>query len=63
MHPGDRYVLCSDGLSTMLGDPQIQAIVAGNLRLDGAAQALVEAANAAGGRDNVTAVVIEAAGG
>ena len=55
---GDRIVLCSDGLSRMLEDPDIADIVhAGKTPAD-AAEALVAAANDAGGQDNVTAVVV-----
>jgi protein phosphatase len=58
--PGDLYLLCSDGLSNMLGDDAIAEIVAS---ADGdpehAAEALVGAANAHGGEDNVTVVLFE----
>jgi protein phosphatase len=55
--PGDVYLLCSDGLTTMVKDEQITEILASAGTLDEAARRLVEAANAAGGRDNVTVVV------
>ena len=56
--PGDRFLLCSDGLTTMLEAPRIAALLAGQ---DGsaAAAALVEAANQAGGFDNTSVVVID----
>jgi serine/threonine protein phosphatase PrpC len=54
--PGDVYLLCSDGLTTMVKDEQITEILASAATLDEAARQLVEAANAAGGRDNVTVV-------
>ena len=56
--PGDRFLLCSDGLTTMLEHPQIAALLAGR---DGpaAAAALVEAANRAGGFDNTSVVVVD----
>lgn len=54
----DIYLLCSDGLNDMLEDEEILALVErGKKRLDGAAQALVDAANEAGGKDNVTALL------
>jgi len=58
--PGDRMLVCSDGLTDELSDARIQA----ELRAEGAAQPaadrLVAAALAAGGRDNVTAIVVDA---
>ena len=56
--PGDRFLLCSDGVNSMLTDDQI----AEQLRADSpeeAAWGLVEAANAAGGNDNISAVVVD----
>ncbi|MBM3675628.1 MAG: Stp1/IreP family PP2C-type Ser/Thr phosphatase [Actinobacteria bacterium] len=57
--PGDRILLCSDGLSGMLRDEQIAAILRREPDPTRAANALVDAANAAGGEDNVTTVVID----
>jgi serine/threonine protein phosphatase PrpC len=54
--PGDVFLLCSDGLTTMVKDDAIAAILAASPSLDAAAQALVNAANDAGGRDNITVV-------
>ena len=58
--PGDLYLLCSDGLTTMVDDDEILALADGAQR-DPAhtAAALVEAANRAGGEDNVTVVLFE----
>jgi len=57
--PGDRYVLCSDGLSGMMTDDEIFAIVtAAGDDMEKATKALVERANANGGEDNVTVVVV-----
>lgn len=56
---GDRYLLCTDGLVGMLDDADIRhllAVHAGDP--DGAVQALVDAANAHGGRDNITVALI-----
>ena len=48
----------ADGLNDMLEDEEILALVErGKKRLDGAAEALVDAANEAGGKDNVTALL------
>ena len=57
--PGDRVLLCSDGLSKMLPDKKIAAIVRAADSLSDAADALVAAANEAGGVDNVTVVLVE----
>jgi serine/threonine protein phosphatase PrpC len=54
---GDRYLLCTDGLTAMLGDDELKALLRTAAEPEGACRALVEAANAAGGRDNVTVVV------
>jgi protein phosphatase len=58
--PGDLYLLCSDGLTSMLRDEEILAIVvAAAADPDATAEALVAAANRAGGEDNITAVLFE----
>ncbi len=57
---GDLYLVCSDGLTSMIGDDQIIAVVDEAERdPDGIAEGLVRAANRAGGEDNVTVVVFE----
>ena len=55
---GDRYLLCSDGLFGELPDPAILRLLAAASPQQ-AAEVLVAAANEAGGRDNVTAVVVD----
>jgi len=55
---GDVFMLCSDGLSGMVPDPRMAEILAAEPDLDKAAQQLVDAANAAGGSDNVTCVLV-----
>jgi PPM family protein phosphatase len=54
--PGDIYLICSDGLTTMVGEERITQILRGATSLDAAVRALVDEANRAGGRDNITAV-------
>jgi PPM family protein phosphatase len=54
--PDDVVLLCSDGLTTMIKDEVIAEILSRSAALDEAARALVEAANEAGGRDNITVV-------
>ena len=56
---GSRLLLCSDGLWGMLSDNVIQAILASARLPQDACQELIAAANEAGGRDNITAIVIE----
>jgi PPM family protein phosphatase len=55
--PGDRFLICSDGLYAELDDRQIATVLAGAAGLAEGAQALVDAAVDAGGRDNVTVVL------
>lgn len=58
--PGERYLLCSDGLFTAINDQQIAAILSDRkASLQDICQRLVEAANAAGGPDNITALVLQ----
>ena len=58
--PGDVFLLCSDGLSGMLTDEAIQEILQGPAgHLQEIADTLVDAANEAGGADNITAVVVK----
>jgi PPM family protein phosphatase len=56
---GSRLLLCSDGLWGMLSDEVIQAVLASASSPQDACLALIAAANEAGGRDNITALVIE----
>jgi PPM family protein phosphatase len=55
--PGDVVLLCSDGLTTMVTDEEIVAIVGEAKSLEHAAKQLVKAANRRGGEDNVTVVL------
>lgn len=58
VRPGDRYLLCSDGLTDMVSDREIAALLKeGNPR--DVAQSLIDTANRKGGKDNITAVVVE----
>jgi protein phosphatase len=60
LQPGDRILFCSDGLTTMVRPDEIAGILSREPDPKRAAQLLVDAANAAGGEDNITAVIIEA---
>jgi PPM family protein phosphatase len=57
---GDLFLMCSDGLSDMVDGVEIEAIMREHRRdLEGAARSLVNAANRAGGDDNITAILFE----
>ncbi len=57
---GDVFLLCSDGLSGMLPDDEIQEILSKATEdVQKAADELIDAANEAGGMDNITAVIIK----
>ncbi|RLC28735.1 MAG: serine/threonine-protein phosphatase [Deltaproteobacteria bacterium] len=58
LQSGDRLLLCSDGLWSMLDDEQIHDILVSTDTSEKASTVLVERANAAGGTDNITAVVV-----
>jgi PPM family protein phosphatase len=60
---GGRLLLCSDGLWGMLSDSVLQAVLASARSPQDACQELIAAANEAGGRDNITTIVIERVGG
>jgi PPM family protein phosphatase len=51
---GDVFLICSDGLTTMLGDEQIAKLLGRATSMQSAVRALVDEANRAGGRDNIT---------
>lgn len=58
---GDLILICSDGLTDMLSDSEIEAIISnGGVSLDTLAEDLVNAANANGGRDNISIVLVAA---
>ncbi len=58
---GDVFLLCSDGLTTMVSDEEIQKIMLEARTLRSAVNKLVDAANGMGGRDNITAVAFRVA--
>lgn len=57
---GDRVLISSDGLTTMLTDDQIREIVGAGNEVEPTVWALVEAANTAGGVDNISVAVVDA---
>ncbi len=56
---GDLYLLCSDGLTREIADAEIERILAREAPLADRSQALLDAALGAGGRDNITVVLVE----
>jgi protein phosphatase len=58
---GDVFLLCSDGLTTMVSDDEIRQILVGSRNLRQAVNKLVDAANRGGGRDNITAIAFRVA--
>jgi PPM family protein phosphatase len=54
---GDVYLICSDGLTSMISERQVAEVVTGASSLPDAGRGLIEAANAAGGRDNITVIL------
>lgn len=63
LKPGETVLLCSDGLTNMLEDEEIRMIICGARDIVEKAQKLVEAANANGGKDNISVILIEQGGG
>lgn len=56
---GDRLLLCSDGLTGMVPPADIEKLLQIHTDSSTACQALINAANAAGGKDNITAIVVD----
>ena len=59
--PGDLILMCSDGLSEMLSPADMAALAGSAAPLDDKAKALIAAANANGGRDNISVLLVQAA--
>ena len=58
-YPKDQFLMCSDGLTDMVDDSQIQTILSSAMTLNQKVDHLIEMALSAGGADNVTVVLIE----
>jgi PPM family protein phosphatase len=56
--PEDLFLLCSDGLTDMVSDDQIQNILSADIQIHRKVEELIEAAKAAGGYDNITVVLV-----
>lgn len=63
VRPGDRLLLCTDGLSSMLSDDEIRTVLLAEGDPGAAADRLLAGALRAGGKDNVTAVLVDFPGG
>ena len=61
VEPQDLYLMCSDGLSEMVGHKELTDLAAASVPLADKARQLIDAANAAGGRDNISVVLVQAA--
>lgn len=59
IHGGDRLLLCTDGLTSMLDRDQIQKILEDERDPQAACEKLIDAANRAGGDDNITVIVLD----
>jgi len=57
LRAGDIVLLCSDGLTSMISDERVAEVLARSTGLEEAAQGLIDEANDAGGRDNITVVL------
>jgi serine/threonine protein phosphatase PrpC len=58
LRPGDQCLLCSDGLTEAVADPTIAELLSANADGDAACRSLIDAANEAGGPDNITVVLV-----
>ncbi len=63
LRAGDRVLLCSDGLHGLVGDPALAVLLSEPHTVDQAVRLLIAAARAAGGTDNITAIVVQVGGG
>lgn len=63
LQPGDQYLFCSDGLTTMLSDDEISRVLAAGGDPEAICRDLIEQANDRGGLDNITAIVVEVGDG
>jgi PPM family protein phosphatase len=60
---GDLFLICSDGLTSMISDEELGSILRSSDSLDEAAESLVRAANQSGGKDNITVVIFRLGNG
>lgn len=63
LHPGDRFLLCSDGLHGPLNHQQLQEVLGAGMDAQATVERLLDAAARGGSRDNITAVVVDVVAG
>ena len=61
--PNDLFLMCSDGLTDMVSDRDLDAIICAPIALEEKGALLIDTANAHGGRDNVSVLLVQAAAG
>lgn len=59
LKPGDKILMCSDGLSNMIEDEDIFKIIKDSPEIEEAAERLIDTANENGGKDNISVILIE----
>ena len=59
LQPGDKILMCSDGLSNMIEDEDIFKIIKDSPEIEEAAERLIDTANENGGKDNISVILIE----
>lgn len=59
LHPGDRLLLCSDGLNSMIEDADIESVLATEPDPHAACRKLIDLANESGGHDNITVLLVD----
>jgi serine/threonine protein phosphatase PrpC len=62
LHMGERLLICSDGLNSMIEDEAIESVLASEPDTHEAARKLIELANDAGGHDNITVILLDVTG-
>ena len=62
IEPQDLYIFCSDGLSDMVGDDDLAALSKAPATLQDKAQRMIQLANAMGGRDNISVLLVQTSG-
>ena len=59
MTAGNRIVMCSDGLSNMVDDGEIEQVLSSDLSIEDKTRKLIDRANENGGMDNIAVVIVE----